>query len=232
MAETEDEDLAEPAPVAAVGVDDDSIRGTRDTPLPLKMAAAETPGLHRVVSDSGLPFETSTEIASVQRRVSNAAMESATGEVAPLLPLDPAPHTVEKPSVGEPPPTLEVERVTIVPTPYPDDPKAPLLVHGYISINVWSAEFRKSDANLVELIRLLRESNEIAGDTRDQLIAELTAGRVMLTAPKADRNLLEILLIIPLKYLADRAGSAVMGAVADEALHLLLQMFAQQNIPL
>lgn len=73
--------------------------------------------------------------------------------------------------------------VMIVPTIYPSDPAAPIVVHNYITINVQAAGFREFAANLDVLVRLLRQSNEIAGETRDQLVAEITAGRTILTAP-------------------------------------------------
>jgi hypothetical protein len=114
--------------------------------------------------------------------------------------------------------------MTVVPTHYPDDPGAPLVIRNVVIIDVRSAAFRESDAKLDEIVSLLRGSNEIASDTRDQLIAEITAGRTLLKAPKLDRNLIEILLLRPLRYLADKAGSAFIGGLAAEALHWLLKL--------
>jgi hypothetical protein len=63
----------------------------------------------------------------------------------------------------------------------------------------------------------LRKSNEMAGEVRDQLIAELTAGRALISAPKSARKLIDLLLIGPLQYIADKAGSAAIGALATAA---------------
>jgi hypothetical protein len=121
---------------------------------------------------------------------------------------------------------LTPQPVTIVPTPYPTGPTAPLVVHGALVIDVRSAEFREFSAKLDDLVREMRHSNEIAGETRDQLIAELQAGRDLLIAPKADRKWVDALLVHPLKWLAEKAGSAIVGGLALEALKLLLHMLS------
>ena len=197
---------------------------SRDTPPALRQTAAETvgtatapepdkivnpaPKLHEVVRDFSAGVEASAEAQAV----------------APPQPLDPASLTVEKPGVGEPPPTLKVERVTIVPTPYPNDPAAPLVVSGYVRIDVRSAEFGELNAKLDEVIRLLNQSNVIVGETRDQLVAEIQAGQRILTAPKPDRNWIKVLLIHPLTYVVLAASGGIIGDHANQALHLLLRM--------
>src|SRR5205807_479226 len=59
----------------------------------------------------------------------------------------------------------------------------------HITININSIEFRELNSKLDDVIRLLRGSNEISGETRDQLIAEIKAGRALLQAPKSDPKL-------------------------------------------
>jgi hypothetical protein len=120
--------------------------------------------------------------------------------------------------------TLTPKPVTIVPTPYPADPAAPLVISGYVRIDVRSAEFGELNAKLDELIRLVGQSNQIAGETRDQLFAEIQAGRTILAAPKPDRNLIEALLVHSLTWIVAAAGSGIIGECANEALHLLLRM--------
>jgi hypothetical protein len=121
--------------------------------------------------------------------------------------------------------TLTPAPITIVPTPFPEKLGDPIIVHNQVTVNVQSIEFRELNAKLDAVITLLdRRSNDISGDVREQLKAEISAGRLLLTAPKPDRNWIDLLLLRPLKYLADKAGSAVIGGLAAEALNLLLKM--------
>jgi hypothetical protein len=62
---------------------------------------------------------------------------------------------------------------------------------------------------------------EFSGMTRDQLIAEIKAGRALLEAPKPDPKLIELLLKRPLMFIADKGGGALIGAAAAAALALL-----------
>ena len=166
------------------------------------------------------------QIVARPRRNLDGAFSGATEGFVPGPATEPVPGAASLASEGivHVETTLMPGPLPVAPTPYPDDPAAPLIVQNVVHINVRSVEFRESNTKLDELIRLLRQSNEIAGETRDQLIAEITAGRVILTAPKPDRNLLDVLLVRPLLYLANRGTSAVVGVLADEALHLLLRM--------
>jgi hypothetical protein len=84
--------------------------------------------------------------------------------------------------------TLTPKPIEIVPTPYPNDPEAPLVVYGALTINVRSPAFRDFSASLDAVLHELPRSNEIAGEARDQVVAELEAGRRLLTAPKPDRS--------------------------------------------
>jgi len=123
--------------------------------------------------------------------------------------------------------TLTSKPVTIVPTPYPDDPTSPLVVQGFVHIDTRSAAFIEFSAKIDELTGLLTKSNEIAGDTRDQLLAEIKAGMSILTAPKPDRNLIEALLERPLLWVAGVAGTGIIGGLAYDAVQLLYHMLSQ-----
>lgn len=127
--------------------------------------------------------------------------------------------------------TLTPTPVTIVPTPYPREPDAPLVVNGSLQIDARSPELRQLNAKLNHIIRLLSRSNAIAGDTRDQLVAEIRAGKALLAAPKPNVDLIKVLLVHPLTFLAKVAATAVVGACALEALHLIQGIF-QVPIPL
>jgi hypothetical protein len=115
----------------------------------------------------------------VEHRKKVAAIQSSL--VEPILP----PSLTEAAQRASP--------FTIIPTVYPQNPSGgTIIVQNHITININSKEFREVAAKLDEVIKLLRGSNEIAGETRDQLIAEIKAGRAVLDAPKPDPKLIEL----------------------------------------
>jgi hypothetical protein len=87
-------------------------------------------------------------------------------------------------------------------------------------------EFCPPGAKFDQLLHEMRRSNEIAGEPRDQLVAEMRAGRALLEAPRPDPKSIEILLIRPLEWKGEKGGRAILGALAVEALHLLQQLMA------
>ena len=115
---------------------------------------------------------------------------------------------------------------SIAPTQYPSDPTVPLVISGHVRIDVRSAEFLEFSAKIDLIIGLLAESNEIAGDTRDQLLAEIKAGMSILTAPYADQNLINVLLKEPLVWLAGAASTGIIGGLAYDAVQLLIHMIS------
>jgi hypothetical protein len=72
-----------------------------------------------------------------------------------------------------------------------------------------------------ELLGELRQSNMIAGEVREQLAGEMEAGTKILTAPKADPKMIDILLVRPLKYIAEKAAGSIISKVALAALEAL-----------
>lgn len=117
-----------------------------------------------------------------------------------------------------PPPIL------IVPTVYPENAAGTVIVQNYITIDTQSTEFRELNAKLDELLDEWRKSNEISTQVRDQLRAEIAAGRELLTAPKTNRNMIDVLLLNPLKYIAKTFASAFIGELAKGALKLILEL--------
>jgi len=111
--------------------------------------------------------------------------------------------------------------IPIVPTLYPEEPDGAVIVHNHITINIHNVEFREFNSKLDDVIRLLRISNEISGETRDQLIAEIKAGRALLAAPKPDAQLIELLLRRPLLFIGKTASGAIIGVAATAAVALL-----------
>jgi hypothetical protein len=72
-----------------------------------------------------------------------------------------------------------------------------------------------------ELLGHLLRSNEISGEVRDKLIAELSAGMEILKSPKPDPNMIDLLLKRPLTFIALTASAAIIGKLATEMLPLL-----------
>jgi hypothetical protein len=114
--------------------------------------------------------------------------------------------------------------VPITPTVYPDSPQGTITVQNHITINIQSAEFSRFDKNLEALIGELLGSNEISGEARDQLVCELWAGREIIGAPKPQRDLIDLLLVRPLKWLIENSGSAMVSKLAGDALVWLIKM--------
>jgi hypothetical protein len=101
------------------------------------------------------------------------------------------------------------------------EPSRTLVAPNHITIGQGRAEFIDFDTKADDLLALLRESNEFSGEVRDQLIAEIWAGRALLRAPKADPILLERFLATPLKYIAKKSSQTPIGALTAAMLMLL-----------
>jgi hypothetical protein len=122
--------------------------------------------------------------------------------------------------------TLIPAPVPITPTVYPDSPQGAIIVQNYITINAESVEYKNFNIKMDALIKQLQigGSNEISGDVCNQLLSEMTAGRELLKGPKPSRDLIDLLLVRPLKWLAEKAAGAIIGTYAGLALDALLKM--------
>jgi hypothetical protein len=127
--------------------------------------------------------------------------------------------------------TINPEPVTVVPTPYPADPTGPLVVPDYLRVDTTSKEFREFNKRLDKIIELLAKSNAIAGDTRQQLIADIKAGREILASPRPNRALVALLLERPLKFIAEAVAAGLIADQTIQALHYLQHLF-EAGIPL
>jgi hypothetical protein len=114
-----------------------------------------------------------------------------------------------------------VEKTPIVESTYPEEPSGSLVAPNHITIDQGRAEFSEFNTKVDDLLTLLRESKEFSGEVRDQLIAEILAGRALLGAPKADPILLERFLANPLKYIAKKSSETPIGALTVTTLMLL-----------
>lgn len=150
--------------------------------------------------------------SDLQANDSNATSQPQPNEVVGLQHDQEQLQPVTSPSVAKAP---------IAETIYPAEPSGEVVVHNHITIDLQSAEYREFSTKVDDLLTVLRESNEFSGEVRDQLIAEISAGRTLLSAPKADPILIERFLTNPLRYIANKTvGTAL--AVLTMALMILL----------
>jgi hypothetical protein len=132
-----------------------------------------------------------------------------------------APSAAEM-SSGLTEPVVVPEPVSIAPTIYPHDPGGTITVQNYITIN--TRKFRAFEDKMSQLLAEMGKSNVIAGEVRDKLNAEIGAGMTILKSPKPDRRVIEVWLLQPLCYIADKALGAVTGKLAASALVMLIKM--------
>jgi hypothetical protein len=111
--------------------------------------------------------------------------------------------------------------IPIVPTLYPGELSGSITVHNHITININGVDGREFTAKMDGLLDHLRRSNEISGEVRDKVIAELTAGMAILKSPKPDPNMIDLLLKRPLTFIALTASGAIIAKLATEMLPLL-----------
>jgi hypothetical protein len=135
--------------------------------------------------------------------------------------LDPA---MTPPGVGAQSGGDALRAGAVTPTIYPDSPLGLAIVQNYVAINFQTEEFGRFNKNIEALLAELRQSNEISGELRDQLVSELRAGREIISGPKPQRDLLDLLLVKPLKWLAEKSGTAIVSKLAADALGWLLKM--------
>jgi hypothetical protein len=114
--------------------------------------------------------------------------------------------------------------VLLTPTGYPSDLSGPITVKNFITININGEDYEKLGETMDRLLVELRQSNTIAGEIRDKLIAEMEAGLKILASPKPDPKLIEVLLIRPLKYIGDKTAGPIIGALALAALAAIGRM--------
>jgi hypothetical protein len=173
---------------------------------------------HRERSRSRVELAQRGESVADEQRGLGAAVRAATGPTVPST-------TSSDSMANSQQVTLETSvtraTVAITPTFYLPQPGSGIVVYNHIIINPDSNEFHALAAKIDELISLLHQSNEIAGETREKLIAEMQAGMTILKSPKPDPKMIDLLLKMPLLYISEKAGSAMIGAAAVGALMLL-----------
>jgi hypothetical protein len=128
---------------------------------------------------------------------------------------------VVRPSVNEATLDRSVTPIPVIPTLYPGELGGSIIVHNHITINIHSADFREFSTKMDELLGHLRGSNEISGEVREKLIAEMTAGTGILKSPKPDPNIIELYLKRPLMFIMEKGAGAVIAKLAADLLALL-----------
>jgi hypothetical protein len=179
-----------------------------------------------VIEGSFVPDSQGWDVAAqiavdAQRRRVAAVAQSATATATPLGPTAQPPITFVAAGSMEANATIIPATVPITLTHYPENPGGTVVVHNHIVINIQTANFKQFTTQLDELIAELHRSNEFSVEVREKLLAEIKAGKEIISAPKPDKNYIELLLTKPLKYLADKAGSAIISKLAGGLLDLL-----------
>jgi len=170
-------------------------------------------------------WDVAAQIAASQPRL-NAALQPNPGETIPATtpatrPAVTTSQTVNVQTGLAASLDTNVTRATIpiVPTLYPVEPaNGAIMVQNFITIDTSSIEFREFNEKIGDLIKQIQRSNEISGEVREKLIAEMVAGIEILKSPKPDPNLIDLLLRRPLVYVADKAAGAIISALATAAL--------------
>jgi hypothetical protein len=123
--------------------------------------------------------------------------------------------------------------LTIRPTIYPTPPGDRVTVEDPVSIDTRSAEFRDFVAKLDGFIGAVQQSNEVAREVSNKLIAELKAGREYIAGPKPSRKVLDLLLVNPLLWAALGFAGTFVGEAAKLAFKALLKLVSPDvDIPL
>ena len=154
---------------------------------------------------------------SASQRKLSPAVQSTVGEVSPSPALLGISTTFPEVIVIPAP-------IPITPTVYPDSPQGTVIVENYITINAQGVQ--SFNIQMDALVKQLQfgGSNEISGDVCAQILSEITAGRALLEGSNPSRDLIDLLLVRPLKYLAEKAARAIIGTLAGQALEALLKM--------
>jgi hypothetical protein len=118
--------------------------------------------------------------------------------------------------------------LAIRPTIYPAPPGDMVTVEDPVSINISSPEFHDSKHAIERLCAAIEQSNQVAREVGDKLVAELKAGLEYVAGPKPSRKVLDLLLVNPL-YAATAifAGTTVAG-LAKIALKALLKLISPE----
>lgn len=164
-------------------------------------------------------WDAAAQIAASQRRFGTVGVHEVT---TPVPPIDAAPSQfLDVPTRSNGSNEIPAA-ISITPTIYPAEPaNGVIVVQQFITINTNGTEFREFSRRIDQLIETLRQSNQISGEIRDKLVAEINAGMEILKSPKPDPNLIDLLLKHPLVYMADNAAGAIIGASALAALAAL-----------
>jgi len=97
-----------------------------------------------------------------------------------------------------------------------------------VSIDLRSADFLDFIEKMDRLIETIQQSNEIAQEAREQVIAELKAGVEYIKASKPSRKVLTLLLVVPLTAAATIVATTVVQETTKLALKALLKLISPE----
>jgi hypothetical protein len=164
------------------------------------------------------------QIAADRQRRFHAATQS--GAIAPLLPLPPEPSGSTSPSsesFGGTPGTASPATIPINQTVYSAET---VTIQNSITFNFSNPDVRELNDTLRQLLTAIEGSNEASAEVRRQLSAEMTAGTALLQAPKVEPNAIQLYLINPLKWIAEKFAAVVVADLAKHALELLWKVLS------
>jgi hypothetical protein len=130
------------------------------------------------------------------------------------------------PEIGAP---RLLEAVSMVPTDYSADVSGTVVINNnntYVTINFNGAPGGEFLAKFDELLEQLKQSNKPSPEAKAQLTAEMKAGVEYAKAPKASRAVIDLLLVHPLKTLAEKFEGALIGKLAAQLLELLQHLIS------
>jgi hypothetical protein len=122
----------------------------------------------------------------------------------------------------------ETTLLAIRPTIYPAPPGETVTVEDPVSIDVRSAEFRDSQEAIDRLCLAIQQSNQVAREVGDKLVAELRAGLEYVAGPKPSRKVLDLLLVNPLYAAAAIFASTAVVELAKVAIKALFKLISPE----
>lgn len=116
--------------------------------------------------------------------------------------------------------------LAIKPTIYPMPPGTTVTVEDPVFIDARSTEFRDSKETIERLCLAIQQSNQVASEVGDKLVAELKAGLEYIAGPKPSRNVLDLLLVNPLYAAAVIFAGTAVAELAKLAVKALFKLIS------
>jgi len=99
-----------------------------------------------------------------------------------------------------------------------------VIIQNSITINVGDPDVRELKNTLGRLVAAIEGCNELSAEVRNQLRAEITAGKALLEAPKVERNAIQLYLLNSLRWIGEKVAAVIVTQLATRGLELLLKL--------